>query len=129
MARSAQQQIKDKTGMRVKLVIPAADELWLPRQMLQVIAGAVGMDTACYQMKSRARDIAELRFIGALFMRYNFPGVTLQQIAACFGGQDHTSIINGIARANDMIYTGDERFMVKYNAALKAVTQWLGKEA
>ena len=130
IARSAQQQIKDKTGMRVNLMVyPYENMLRSPEQMLHIIAIALDMSPECYRMKSRARNIVELRFLGALFLRRNFPAITLNQIATLFGGQDHSSIISGLARAHNLIYTGDQRFVQKYNTALKSVNLWLRREA
>ena len=79
-----------------------------PENMLRVIAAALNEQPATYQLKTRIRNVVELRFIAALCLRSNFPNITLQQIAAFFGGQDHTSVINGLARAYALIYAGDE---------------------
>jgi len=130
IARSAQRLIKDKTGMRVSLLMePIDDTFKTPWKMLEIVASALDLSPACYSLKSRARDIAELRFIGALMVRRHFHSITLNQVAAFFGGQDHSSIISGMARANNLIYTGDERFMKKYYTALKMVNIWLRKGA
>ena len=96
--------------------------------MLHIIAVALGMNPDSYRMKTKVRHIVELRFVAAILLRRNFPTMTLHQIATLFGGQDHSSIISGLARANDLIYTGDPRFLKKYNTALKAVDLWLKKE-
>lgn len=100
-----------------------------PEYMLAVIATALGMSMEHYRVKSRERSIVELRFIGALLLRQNFPDITLYQIAALFGGQDHSSVINGIARAYNLIYVNDLRFVSKYQAALASVNLWLRKVA
>jgi len=129
IARSASQQIKNKTGMGVTMIVYPADSITkTPEQMLGVIALALNMSPDNYRLKSRERNIVELRFIGALFLRRNFPLVTLQQIAALFGGQDHTSVINGLSRAYELIYMQDTRFVKKYNAALQTVNLWLRTE-
>jgi chromosomal replication initiation ATPase DnaA len=130
IARMAEQQIKTKTGMRVNIMLYSneADEQ-TPEEMLRVIAIALGMNSDAYKLKTRERHIVELRFIAALLMRRNFPKMTLHQIATLFGGQDHTSIINGVARANDLIYIGDPRFVKKYNTALQSVNLWLKNAA
>jgi chromosomal replication initiation ATPase DnaA len=128
IARSAEQQIKDKTGIGISVMLyPGKDMLRSPAQMLKIVALALDMSPDCFRMKTRVREITELRFLGALLLRMNFPRMTLNEIAALFGGQDHSSIINGVARANDLIYTGDPRFVKKYNAALKSVNLWLSE--
>ena len=130
IVRSAQRLIKDKTGMKVTLMLCPRENIFrTPEQMLQVIAIALDMSPNCYRMKSRMRNIAELRFLGAMLLRINFPRITLHQIAALFGGQDHSSILNGLSRAHDLLHTGDPRFLRKYNQALNSVNQWLRKEA
>jgi len=129
IVRSAQQLIKNRTGMRANLLLcPVENTLKTPRQMLQVIAIALNMSPDCYAMKSRIRNIVELRFIAALLLRSYFPKITLHQVAILFGGQDHSSIISGVARAHNLIYTGDERFIAKYNTVLKSVNLWLQRE-
>ncbi len=130
IARSAQQQIKDKTGMQVTMVLyPSESAVKTPEYMLHIIAAALNEHPQNYKLKTRVRNIVELRFIAALCLRSNFPTITLQQIAAFFGGQDHTSIISGITRAYDLIYAGDEKFIKKYKAALAAVNLWLRNDA
>jgi chromosomal replication initiation ATPase DnaA len=129
IARSARQQIKNKTGMQVTVVLyPTETTLKTPENMLRVIAVALDMAPGCFRMKTRIRSIAELRFIAAVLIRTHFPKVTLHQIAAFFGGQDHTSVINGLTRAYDLIYTGDQRFLNKYNKAAQSVNIWLRTE-
>ena len=130
IARSAQQQIKDKTGLQVTMVLyPSESTLKTPEHMLHIIAAALNEHPRNYQLKTRIRNIVELRFIAALCLRSNFPTITLQQIAAFFGGQDHTSVINGLARAYELIYAGDESFTKKYKTALAAVNLWLRNDA
>ena len=129
IARTAQQQIRNKTGMRVTVMLcPAENTDETPGQMLKIIAMTLGMSPDCYRMKTRTRDIVELRFIAALLLRMHFPRFTLNQIAVLFGGQDHSSILSGIARAHSLIYTGDASFTGKYNNVLKTVNKWLRKE-
>ncbi len=126
IARSAQQTIKNKTGLNVSMMLyPTYSTLKTPEQMLYKIAIALDMDPACYKMKTRARDVVELRFIGAHFIRMYFPEVRLQQIAAFFGGQDHSSVISGLMRAYELIHIEDTRFLEKYTTAEKAVDLWL----
>ncbi len=130
IARSAEQQIKMKTGMRINMVLysPEADGQ-TPEEMLRVIAVALGMSTDSYTNKSKERYIVELRFIAAVLLRRNFPKMTLHQIGTLFGGQDHTSIISAVARAHDLIHIGDPRFVAKYNAASQSVNLWLKNAA
>lgn len=96
--------------------------------MLKVVAAALGMDTACYKVKSREREFVDLRFIAASLLRCFFPGITLHEITVLFGGQDHTSIMNGLSRAAMLLASGDEKFTNKYENALKSVNKWIRKE-
>lgn len=100
-----------------------------PQRMLHMIALALDMNPECYKMKSRVRNVVELRFIASLFLRQHFPALTLHQIANYFGGQDHSSVINGLSRAYNLIYIQDAQFLKKYNSALQSVTAWLRRES
>jgi chromosomal replication initiation ATPase DnaA len=119
--------IAQKRGLVMDLRLQQAggSGLKTPEHMMEVIAGALNMSASCYSMRSREREIVELRFLASMFMRTHFPYTTLQQIAALFGGLNHSSVINGLARAYDLIYTGDSLFISKYNAARKAVDAWM----
>jgi len=129
IARAAQKQIRNRTGMKIDLMLYGDNDLVkTPERMLKVIAIALEMSPDCYKMKSRLRIISELRYIGALFLRRNFPMLTLYEIGSLFGGQDHTSVISGITRAYELINTGDVKFINKYNKALQSVDLWLQKE-
>lgn len=99
-----------------------------PQRMLHVIAMALDMSPEAYKLKTRVRPVVELRFVASLLLRQHFPALTLQQIAAYFGGQDHSSVINGISRAHNLLYVRDIPFVKKYNTALKSVTSWLRQD-
>jgi len=115
--------------MTVTLVLcPTDNPSKTPEQMLYVVAGALRMDYSCYKKKTRARDIVDLRFIASHLLRTYFPAITLQQISVLFGGQDHSSVINGLSKTNTLLAISDESFTHKYETALKSVTTWLRKE-
>jgi chromosomal replication initiation ATPase DnaA len=105
--------------------VDEAMTLDMPRRMLDVIAISLNMSPVCYQLKSRKQMITDLRFLGAMMLRQKFPGITLKEIAALFGGQDHTSIMNGIEKAHAYIHTGDCRFTPKYYTARRSVNSWI----
>ena len=129
IARSAQRQIKNKTGMNFTVMLCPIDyAAQTPEQMLDIVAMTLNISTGCYKMKTRTRDVVELRFIAALLLRMHFPRFTLTQIAALFGGQDHSSVLSGIARAHSLIYSGDKGFITKYEEVLKTVNSWLRNE-
>jgi len=125
IARSAEKQIKSRTGMRIKVMLYVNEERKGPEEMLQAIANALHMSFDIYRVKSRKREVVELRFLSSLLLRKFYPRLTLKQIAALYGGQDHSSIINGVERATDLLETNDVPFTRKYNTALNTVTQWL----
>ena len=129
ITRAAEQQIMDKTGMRVTLVLcPDYHTSKTPEQLLRIVAESLEMGMACYKIKSREREIVDLRFIAASLLRCFFPGITLHEITVLFGGQDHTSIMNGLSRAAMLLAAGDEKFTIKYETALKSVNKWIRKE-
>lgn len=123
-------QATDNMGMGVTVVqYPTEQVNMTPQRMLHVIALALDMSPECYKMKTRVRNIVELRFLGGLLLRQYFPALTLCQIAAYFGGQDHSSVINAISRAQNLLYVGDAQFLKKYTTVLKSVNSWLKREA
>lgn len=100
-----------------------------PDQLLRIIAIALNMDPNSYRTRSRRRSFTDLRFIGSMFLRRHFPELTLQQVAQFFGGQDHTSVINGMRRAQNLLQARDPEFLKKYKLVLKAVERWIGRGA
>jgi len=130
ITRAAEQQIKKETGMCIRLMIGAEiDGTYSPERMLEVIAHALEVDTTSYTQKSRLREIVELRFIASRLLRQYFPTLTLQQISMYYGGQDHTSVINGLARAAMLLDCKDEEFTRKYNTAHQHVKIWIRSNA
>ncbi|MBA3828663.1 MAG: hypothetical protein H0X33_06985 [Taibaiella sp.] len=125
IARAAEKQIKTTTGMRIKVMLCTTEDRKGPQQMLQTIANALGMCADCFTEKTRKREVVELRFLSSLLLRKFYPRVTLMQIAAMYGGQDHTSIINGVTRASNLLDTNEPTFTGKYYKALNTVTKWL----
>lgn len=129
IARTAEKKIKTRTGMGVNIVLyPTHQPLRSPEHMLHIIASALHMPASDFTLKSRVRDVVELRFLGAYLLRQYYPGITLKQISILFGGQDHSSIINSIQRAVDMLQTKDEIFLYKYQTTQKAINEWLRKD-
>jgi hypothetical protein len=104
---------------------PVVHPLKTPDQMLRIIAITLNMDPKSYGIKSRRQNFTELRFIAALFLRRYFPGITLHQVAGLFGGQDHSSVINGMRRAQSLLQTRDPKFIKKYTLVLRAIEIWM----
>lgn len=129
ITRTAERRIRQITGIDMHLMVPTTEVCRSPQRMLHVIALALDMDPNAFKEKTRVRDVVEMRFLGALFLRQNYPTLTLQQIARLFGGQDHTSVVSGLARAYSLLRAGDERFREKYNTVLNSVNSWLKREA
>ncbi len=129
IARVAEQQIKVKTGMRFTIVLcPSESTKKTPKQMLHIIATSLNMSVDSFRMKGRPREVVELRFLGALLLRRYFPDIRLTQIAELFGGQDHTSVINAVSRANKLLETNDLVFTTKYNHVIKMINQWIKEQ-
>ncbi len=130
ITRLAQRQIKDKTGLKVDLLLSTAGKLSKsPDAMLCTIANSLSMSGLCYQLKDKSRDLTELRFLGAHFLRKHFPGITLKQICVLFGGRDHTSILYSLTRATALLTGKDPQFSKKYNIVQKSINEWLLSEA
>ena len=128
IAIPAPSPVNEGKGMSIAfLQYPTETVNSTPQRMLHVIALALDMNPECYRMRTRVRHIVELRFVASIMLRQYFPALTLQQIGGYFGGQDHTSVINGISRAHELIYIKDASFIKKYSAAMRAITSWLGR--
>lgn len=129
IAISTDRQANERKGMSIAfLQYPTETVNRTPQRMLHVIALALDMNPECYRWRTRVRHIVEMRFIASILLRQYFPALTLQQIGAHFGGQDHTSVINGISRAHELIYIKDASFFKKYSAATRAVSAWLDRD-
>lgn len=104
-----------------------ATSLELPRRMLDVIAASLQLSPFSYALRARTRLISDLRFVGALLLRQKFPNITLHEIGLLFGGQDHTSILNALRKAEMYLYTGNTEFTEKYITAARTVDEWIVK--
>jgi len=122
-------QIIVKEGKRYTIALyPYEKVAKTPNEMLYIIAATLNMDPESFSIKGRSREVVELRFLGALLLRRYFPDIRLRQIAELFGGQDHTSVINAVTRANELLYTHDLAFTTKYNNTIKIVNQWIKEQ-
>ena len=129
IARAAEQKIRTSTGLRITLLLfPSDTNRKKPEHMLRLVANSLNVGYEQFQAKTRKREIVELRFIGALLLRRFYPHVTLKQIGSLFGGQDHTSVINAISRAYNLLETNDIIFCTKYNNAINTVNLWLREQ-
>ena len=129
IARAAEQKIRTNTGLRITLLLsPSDSQRTKPEHMLRLVANTLNISYDHFREKTRKREVVELRFIGALLLRRFYPQVTLKQIGSFFGGQDHTSVINGISRAYKLLETNDIIFCTKYNNALNTVNLWLKEQ-
>ena len=129
IARVAEQKIMVNTGLRITLLLfPNDPGRRKPEHMLHLVANTLHLGYENFMAKTRKREIVEMRFIAALLLRRFYPQVTLKQIGSFFGGQDHTSVINGISRAYNLLETNDIIFCTKYNNALNTVNLWLKEQ-
>lgn len=120
------QQNSTMDNMRMALVLTVyGGGRKSPDKMLEVIAMASQMNYEYFQAKTRKREIVELRFLASLLLRKYYPNITLKQIAQLYGGQDHTSVMNGLSRANELLDINDPVFTYKYLNAINAVNQWI----
>ncbi len=117
-------------NMRMALVLSVyGNGTKSPDKMLQVIASTLQMEYGYFQTKTRKREIVELRFLASLLLRRYYPNITLKQIAQLYGGQDHTSVMNGLARANELLDINDPVFCFKYLSAVTAINGWIKEQA
>jgi chromosomal replication initiation ATPase DnaA len=98
-----------------------------PRDMLYIIAMALQAPITLYTERNRKRDVVDLRFLSAYLLRSYYPHITYKQIAALYGGQDHTSVMHAIQAAANLLHTHDEVFTHKFYTALHSVQQWVNE--
>ncbi|MBL7719893.1 MAG: hypothetical protein JNL72_13730 [Flavipsychrobacter sp.] len=96
-----------------------------PEKMLEVIASASQMSYEYFTTKTRKREIVEMRFLASYLLRKYYPRITLKEIARLYGGQDHTSVMNGLTRANELLDIQDPVFTYRYLNAVNAINQWI----
>lgn len=124
------QQHTTTDNMRMALVLSVyGNGSKSPDKMLQVIANTLHMEYNYFQTKTRKREIVELRFLASLLLRRYYPNITLKQIAQLYGGQDHTSVMNGLSRANELLDINDPVFSFKYLSAITAINGWIKEQA
>lgn len=64
---------------------------------------------------TRKTEVIEMRSIIYHYLKTKYKYVTLQQIAEYFGGKDHSTVSNGIKRANKFLTTRDPLFSFYYD--------------
>lgn len=117
---------QDQRGIPMRLPISRTQQMVKkPMDMLRVIANTLQMSVENYIERNRSREVVDLRFLSAKLLRHYYPNITYKEIGALYGGQDHTSIMNAIGKANDLLYIGDKSFTQKYQAALNSIEQWI----
>jgi chromosomal replication initiation ATPase DnaA len=119
---------QDQRGIPMRLPISRTQQaIKKPMDMLRVIANTLQMSVEHYIERNRSREVVDLRFLSAKLLRHYYPNITYKEIGALYGGQDHTSIMNAIGKANDLLYIGDKSFTQKYQAALNSIEQWINE--
>ncbi|MEI8278680.1 MAG: helix-turn-helix domain-containing protein [Bacteroidota bacterium] len=119
---------QEHRGIPMRLPISRTQQvIKKPMDMLRIIANTLQMSVENYIERNRTREVVDLRFVSAKLLRHYYPNITYKQIGALYGGQDHTSIMNAIGKANDLLYAGDKSFTQKYHAALNSIEQWINE--
>lgn len=124
IASEAQQRIRRRTGLKVKLFM-ALDEIVRPEDILLIIAEELSMRYDDYKIKTRRRPIVELRFIATLILLDKIVGITLNEIRGYFDFLDHTNVINARDSGRSLLSSKDPVFTSKYLKAEKAVNEYL----
>lgn len=124
--RTCEDAIFHHTGMKVRVQMISAISLdgKDPKDLLPVIAKALGRIPADYVTISRKRAIVEMRFITTLFLKQYWPELPLTHIGS-FYGQDHSTILNGFSKAQSLLENQEATFTSKYYIVKKAIEGWL----
>lgn len=83
---------------------------------LAMIAVSIALEVTIEDIKSDRRftDLSEARFI-LFFLIKNNTELTLREIGNLFGGRDHSTVLNGIGRYEELVYAKDKQFLTKIN--------------
>lgn len=93
----------------------------------QIVAEKAGISIEDMIDKNRLTTIVEARYICYQIIREN-SSLSLKQIGSHFGNRDHTTIINGLRKHDDLMnYPGNNAYKYLYLECKKAINSELSR--
>lgn len=113
----AQNIIKQKTGLDVKLIIRRNDTTVeeILKHEFKPFFKIWDVNLVTVSTKSREFPFPEYRYILWLYCRLKYPKFSLKKIGSVLGVGDHTTVIHGVNIAYTRLETQDEKFLSIYN--------------
>lgn len=118
----AQDEILEATGLQVKLEVQGMGVKMVIDAVAQLIAGQLGLPMKDLLSKSRLSELVDARAIVMELCYRHIGDLSLKQIADYFC-YDHTSIIHGINKVDNMLQTQDPLFVPKYEKCKNILIQ------
>jgi chromosomal replication initiation ATPase DnaA len=124
VANEAEKKL-ERFGINASVIITIGAPNKTPALMIETIEKALGYETGMYKVKSKKREVCELRYICMLLFIHYFPSLKLKQIAKLLYLHDHATVLNGLKQGNDLLESQDFSFTNNYKMATKAVEKWM----
>lgn len=117
-----QKELRKKTASRVLLVAIVPDECNIPfEELVKIICKVTNVSFDSIKNGSRKTNKVLTRHLISYYARKNY-GYAYSLIGELLGGQDHTTVINGARRIQELISTSDKivcNAVVKINLAIE----------
>jgi chromosomal replication initiation ATPase DnaA len=125
--RHAENYVQKHTGLLVKCKLDIIDTKGHPKEMMGLIAETLGLGIEQFYVKTRKREIVEMRMLAAFFVKKHYAQLTLMDIAGLFGDNniDHSTVIHYVNTVNDLVTGPDKPFLWKYRKVLNAINLWI----
>lgn len=124
----AEQDIYAETGRQVRLII-APDMMNTERKnavgMFRLICAVQNLLPSEVRQDGQRDDLVRTRQLFYYFARKQFKNTSYEQLGVITGGQDHSTVVYGIAQVEKRISITEDGFMEDYEAVKDAVEQWL----
>lgn len=122
----AQNKILKQTGLMVKLTYRKIAEDRVVKQHIidrstMAVSYIFGFDEVALYGKSRKHHLSDARFALWFLIREQVP-ISQHELGRRFSGRDHTSIMYGLQRCQDLIETEPD-YAAKYNEAKRIIEE------
>lgn len=90
--------------------------------VVECLAEALGLTPGDHMVKSKNVPYVELRWLGAIAIMEVYPSVPLTEITVNIYRMNHTTMLHGMTRMEELLDIEDPSFMAKYNKMLEVVS-------